>query len=209
MRDMHIQIYHHLRLSNIRKVPDGATQISDGDRSCLISQYEALVGEYLQHLAGMQNVITINVAMSMGIIAAMTTIIAAIKSMQWHTLLVALPFMGLVTSIACIRTIHCGIDDTQRVKACLLQMEEMLGLVKIHDSQIYRPLHITLAAFYLNTAIFGAAFALSLAKSNSIMGLILAHKEIAIGILLALFFTTAVVFIFRVVCKNPPEKGRE
>lgn len=160
----------------------------------LIKQYEIAVSEYLQHLSGMQNVITINVAMSMGIIAAIATIISASKSNQWHALLLILPIMGLTTSIACIRTIYCGMKDIENYKEFLLTTEKTLGMQELHNRPPYKPLHITLVAFYLNTVFFGAAFILALAKNKHIMIFVFAHKEIVASICIVLLLITVSVF---------------
>ena len=160
----------------------------------LIKQYEIAVSEYLQHLSSMQNVITINVAMSMGIIAAIATIISATKTNQWHTLLLILPIMGLITSIACIMTIHCGMKDAESYKEFLLTTEKTLGMQELHNRLPYKPLYITLAAFYLNTGFFVAAFVLALVKNEQIMNSIFAHKEIITSACVVLLLITVMVF---------------
>lgn len=149
----------------------------------------------------MQNVITINVAMSMGIIAAIATIISASRSNQWHTLLLILPIMGLITSIACIRTIYCGMEDTARYKEFLLETEKTLGLRELHNRPPYKPLHITLVAFYLNTGFFGTAFVLALAKNEQIMSFVFTYKEIVASVCIVLLLITATVFISEKIYK--------
>lgn len=71
-------------------------------------QYSALQTEYLQNLSAMQNVITINLAITLGLVAAYVALLTN-PEMQNYTyikaIFIMLPIIGLYGAISCIRTL--------------------------------------------------------------------------------------------------------
>lgn len=161
----------------------------------MLVQYETLNSEYLQCLSGSQNVITINIAMSMGIIAAIATMISLNLNSNWRTFLLILPIMGLVVSVACIRTLRHAMKELKRLQSLLVNMELSLELNKIHEVTVYKPLHITLVAFVLNAFFFVIMVILSLAQSEAFISFLSAHKFILICTFIVLIVMFFLIFI--------------
>lgn len=73
-----------------------------------LSQYTVVCEEYRHSLSGMQNVININIAMSIGVITIIVALLSVGEKAQFQPFALVLPAMGLLSSVACIRTMLYG-----------------------------------------------------------------------------------------------------
>lgn len=129
-----------------------------------LSQYTVVCEEYRHSLSGMQNVININIAMSIGVITIIVALLSVGEKAQFQPFALVLPAMGLLSSVACIRTMLYGkkeIENYQRILCCF---EKKLRLRRIHEIKPYKPIHITLIAFVVNALVFCAILVFELAN---------------------------------------------
>ena len=113
-------------------------------------QYSALQTEYLQNLSAMQNVITINLAITLGLVAAYVALLTNLK-MQNYTyikaIFIMLPIIGLYGAISCIRTLRVQNADSREKRKILNELERKLGFIEVKRPLYYKPIHITLFGF--------------------------------------------------------------
>lgn len=98
-------------------------------------QYTTLITEYLQNLSGMQMVITINLAITLGLIAAYVALLSALdaemqKLSYIQAIFVILPMVGLIGTITCIRTIAIQNMHSIEMRKELTMLEDELGYKK-------------------------------------------------------------------------------
>lgn len=120
------------------------------------TQYQVIANEYVSALQGSQTVIVINLAISIGILAAMTTMLATGKYAEFLNLITlsVLSVVGLLGTICCIRTLHISRKQLISFQGRMMDFEKEYGVKTIHSKYYYKPLHITLFGFWVFTAIF-------------------------------------------------------
>lgn len=134
-------------------------------RISLDTQYQVIAGEYTSALNGVQTVIVINLAISIGVLAAMMTIINLV-----NTFLIAvigfsvLAFVGLLGAICSIRTIHIAREQIIDIQKQLVEFEKRYCYKMVHKCEYYKPLHITLCVFWTFAVTFMVILAISLLK---------------------------------------------
>lgn len=130
------------------------------------TQYQVMANEYTAALQGSQTVIVINLAITIGIIAAMTTMLATGNYLKFINVvtLSTLSIVGLLGTICCIRTLHISRKQLIDFQTRLIVFEEEYGIKLIHTKYYYKPLHITLFGFWVFTVIFMTVLAICLVK---------------------------------------------
>lgn len=139
--------------------------MSDKPKSISVdTQYQIVANEYTGALQGSQTVIVINLAISIGILAAMTTMLTTnnYTSIINIVTLSVLSFVGLMGSICCIRTLHISRIQQIHLLKILEDVETEYNVKSIHYPNYYKPLHITLFGFWSFTIIFMIALAICL-----------------------------------------------
>lgn len=130
-------------------------------------QYSALQTEYLQNLSAMQNVITINLAITLGLVAAYVALLTNLK-MQNYTyikaIFIMLPIIGLHGAISCIRTLRVQNADSREKRKILNELERKLGFIEVKRPLYYKPIHITLFGFAFFCVLFGFALMMGIAN---------------------------------------------
>ena len=116
-------------------------------------QYGIIVNDYRQIMQSIQNVITINLAVTMGITAALILIISNHKTIDFNSFLVRIALiwlllMGLVATIASIKTINVQVEETMPILSTISNMEIKLQIKNVHQVKYYKPIHITLMSFH-------------------------------------------------------------
>lgn len=150
------------------KICNDCHKRKQSDRS---TQYTTLVTEYLQNLSGIQTVITINLAITIGLIAAYIALLSTLDSQMQNlpyiqAIFVILPTIGLVGVITCIRTIVIQNEHSIAMRNELNNMEGELGYKKIKRPIYYKPIHITLFGFSIFWILFAMALTIGIANLN-------------------------------------------
>lgn len=135
----------------------------------LDTQYQVAANEYSAALNGVQTVIIVNLAISMGILAAMTAILTNDITIITSKLSIIgfsiLSFIGLLGTICSIQTLHIARIQIINIQKRLVNLEENYFLDgAFHKNEYYKPLHITLGAFWIFAIIFIGILAISLLK---------------------------------------------
>lgn len=131
----------------------------------LDTQYQVVAGEYTAALNGVQTVIVINLAISIGVLAAMMTIINLIDTFLIVIIgFAVLAFVGLLGAICSIRTIHIAREQIIGIQKKLVEFEIKYCCKVVHKCEYYKPLHITLCAFWAFAFTFVVILAISLLK---------------------------------------------
>ncbi len=128
------------------------------------TQYQVVANEYTSALQGSQTVIVIDLAISIGILGAMTTMLATGNYKDTINLIVLsiLSVVGLLGAICCIRTLYISREQLISFQKTMIKLEENYGIENIHKNFYYKPLHITLFGFWVFTAIFIVVLAVCL-----------------------------------------------
>lgn len=124
-----------------------------------LSQYQIIANEYLSALQGAQTVITINIAVSVGVMAAMADIILKSADIKNYIIFGILAMIGFVTDVASICTIHITKIQVMLFQKQLNRLEKRYGKYIIHIPHHYMGLYITQVTFVLFGLIFmGSVF---------------------------------------------------
>ena len=135
-------------------------QNKDADLS--MTQYSALSNEYVNLMHGAQTVITINLAVSIGVLAILATLICNGGSLLIYAACSLCAFIGLFGAVSCIRTIYASRKLIINIESNLHNIEKTNGLYSIREVTYYKPLHITTEAFYVFAFIFNSILSISL-----------------------------------------------
>lgn len=132
------------------------------------NQYAVLSSEYIHHYSSMQNVITINLAITMGLIATYTAIVTgtAPNSQYTQLLLILLPFIGIFGTVSCIVTVWEQNKTVMKQQLQLIKLEKKLGFSPVHKKCYYKPVHVTLLGFSMFVILFSIALIFSLINLN-------------------------------------------
>lgn len=117
-------------------------------------QYQLIANEYLSALQGTQTVITINLAVSIGVMAAMAQILSNVEKTQGYIIVAVLSIVGLVTDIASICTVRDTKEQVMLFQKQLNRFEKKYSRYIIHKIHHYKGLFITQAAFMFFAIIF-------------------------------------------------------
>lgn len=134
----------------------------------IMTQYSILSNEFVNALHGAQTVITINLAVTIGVLAIIATLFSEIYSDNNATfclLYIACSicsFIGLFATISCIRTIHVSRKSIMQIEMKLENIEKDHCIYSVRETAYYKPLHITLEAFWVFAFIFDIIFSISL-----------------------------------------------
>lgn len=130
------------------------------------TQYQVIANEYISALQGSQTVIVINLAISIGILAAMTTMLATSNYSEIVSLITLsiLSVVGLLGTICCIRTLYISRKQLISFQERMIDFEKEYGVKMVHSKYYYKPLHITLFGFWVFTAIFMIVLSICLVK---------------------------------------------
>ena len=132
------------------------------------NQYAVISSEYVHHYSSMQNVITINLAITMGLIAAYTAIVTSttLNNHYSQLLLVLLSAIGIFGAVSCIVTVWDQNKTVMKHQLHLMKLERELRLSRIHKKCYYRPVHITLLSFFMFGILFSIVLIFSLINLN-------------------------------------------
>ena len=105
-----------------------------------------MANEYTSALQGSQTVIVIDLAISIGILGAMTTMLATGNYKDTINLIVLsiLSVVGLLGAICCIRTLYISREQLISFQKTMIKLEENYGIENIHKNffkHIITPLH--------------------------------------------------------------------
>ena len=126
-------------------------------REFTVSQYQIIANEYLSALQGAQTVITINIAVSVGVMAAMADIISKSADVKSYIIFGILAMIGFITDVASICTIHITKIQVMFFQKQLNKLEKRHGKYIVHTPHHYMGLYITQVIF----VIFGLIFMVS------------------------------------------------
>ena len=144
--------------------------MGNNDSDFVITQYSVLSNEFVNALHGAQTVITINLAVTIGVLAIIATLFSEIYSDNNATsclLYIACSicsFIGLFGTISCIRTIYVSRELIMKLEKRLKSIENKYCLSEKRQILYYKPLHITLEAFWVFAFIFDIIFSISLVQ---------------------------------------------
>lgn len=189
-------------------------RLRKSNEDLVMTQYSVLSNEYVNALHGAQTVITINLAVSFGVLAILATIITDICCNQASYLLYiacsVCSFIGLFGSVSCIRTVHISRKLILLLEKKLENIEKDYCTYRIRETSYYKPLHITLEAFWMFAFIFIIILSISLlyTANNCIQDVYLPINFLTIPIvfLILLSFVITVVAISE---KRYIKKNRE
>lgn len=130
------------------------------------TQYPIVANEYISALQGSQTVIVINLAISIGILAAMTTMLATGNFITMINLitLIVLSNVGLLGTLCCILTLYVSRKQLIEFQEILSTYEEANGMYNVHQKKYYKPLHYTLFGFWVFTFTFAIVMSVCLVK---------------------------------------------
>ena len=153
-----------------------------------LAQYNIISNEYLSALKGVQTVITINLAASIGVLAAMVALKADYMKISHNLCILALSLIGIICDIASIRTIEITKKQLVIFQKQLEEKEKLHCSKVIHRPNYYKGLHITNMVFIFYAIIFLIILSLS---TWQILMLIIKNSNIVIEV---------VLFIILLVC---------
>lgn len=133
----------------------------------ITAQYNVISNEFVNALHGAQTVITINLAVTIGVLAILATLFAEIHLKDDASCLLYIAcsvcsFIGLFGTISCIRTIHISRELIMKLEKRLKSIENKYCSSEKRQILYYKPLHITLEAFWVFAFIFDIIFSISL-----------------------------------------------
>ena len=170
-------------------------------------QYPAIMSEYVQHLSGIQTVITIDFAISVGLLAAYAAILSIEKNpekMYYYKyiemLLFLLPCIGLWTAVACIKTLFILNDSCMKLQDTLNQLEKDLDYIEYHRKSYYKPIHITIFGFIGFGIVYAVALIVTIANLNIFWDCSYIIK-IIVSALVVIFIATMIWFLSENVYK--------
>ena len=167
----------------------------------VMTQYSVLSNEYVSALHGAQTVITINLAVSFGVLAILATIITDICCNQASCLLYiacsVCSFIGLFGAVSCIRTIHISRELIIRLEKKLETIEKDYCTYSIRKTTYYKPLHITLEAFWMFAFIFIIILSISLlyTANNCIQTVCLPINFLTIPIVFVILLSFVIIVV--------------
>ena len=132
------------------------------------SQYTLLVNEYRQILLGVQNILTINLAVSVAIIAAYVLLLVnntALDKIPYSGIsYILLSLIGLAAALLSIKTIESVKPECKELNYNIVLMEKKLEFIQVHSKNYYKPIYITMCSLYLFATLFGFILAYVLGK---------------------------------------------
>lgn len=166
-------------------------------------QYSALQTEYLQNLSAMQNVITINLAVTLGLVAAYVALLTKSEMQDFEyikAMFIILPIIGLCEAISCIRTVRVQNADSREKRKMLNELERKLGFIEAKRPLYYKPIHITLFGFALLCVLFGFALMMGIANLD-LWGTCNVPFKYVISVLLTVGGSAGMVWISNLIYK--------
>lgn len=142
--------------------------MGNNDSDFVITQYSVLSNEFVNALHGAQTVITINLAVTIGVLAIIATLFSEIysddnaKSCLLYIACFICSFIGMFGTISCIRTIHISRELIMKLEKRLKSIENKYCSSEKRQILYYKPLHIILEAFWVFAFIFDIIFSISL-----------------------------------------------
>ena len=118
----------------------------------LDAQYQGLISEYTAVHNGIQTVIVINFAISIGIIAALITVFTADNINNF--LISILAGIGVLDELCSIQTLHLAREQQMLIQKSLVAFEKRYCKYQNHKNCYYKAIHITLSSFWLLLIIF-------------------------------------------------------
>lgn len=133
----------------------------------ITAQYNVISNEFVNALHGAQTVITINLAVTIGVLAILATLFSEIYLKDDASCLLYIAcsvcsFIGLFGTISCIRTIHISRESIMKLEKRLESIENKYCSSEKRQISYYKPLHITLEAFWVFAFIFDIILSISL-----------------------------------------------
>ena len=132
----------------------------------IIAQYNVLSNEFVNALHGAQTVITINLAVSIGVLAILASILTELYSNPTNCILYVASSLcssiGLLGTVCCIGTIHISRKNIIKLESKIQHIEKKYCICSVHRIKYFKPLHITLYAFWTFSFIFNVILSISL-----------------------------------------------